>query len=108
MSSIGTKRLTFDEWQALPETNQIREVVDGEVLSPSNTRREIEERLSDFRSIGVPEGWLVDFGRRAVDVHRLDAESATSTTFGMGDTLVSEVLPGFALPITDIFGPLMR
>ena len=58
MSSIGTKRLTFDEWQALPETNQIREVVDGEVLSPSNTRREIEERLSDFRSIGVPEGWL--------------------------------------------------
>jgi Uma2 family endonuclease len=194
MSSLGTKRLTFDEWQALPETTQICEVVDGvlvmpptplwehqwlsmeiavrlrnfvnergmglaitapydiliqreplrtrqpdilvvnaaltgvtspadlvgqpflelppllvvEVLSPGNTRREIDERLADYRSIGVPECWLVNFPTRSVEVLRLTAEAATTTAiFGMGDTLSCEVLPGFTLPIADIFGPLL-
>ena len=194
MSSLGTKRLTFDEWQALPETTQICEVVDGvlvmpptplwehqwlsmeiavrlrnfvnergmglaitapydiliqreplrtrqpdilvvnaaltgvtspadlvgqpflelppllvvEVVSPGNTRREIDERLADYRSIGVPECWLVNFPTRSVEVLRLTAEAATTTAiFGMGDTLSCEVLPGFTLPIADIFGPLL-
>ena len=193
MSSISTKRLTFDEWQALPETKQRCEVVDGvllmppspaddhqlllgeiyeplkqygregngvamfaprdvlirpeplrvrqpdllffsaqragvrrpadllrvspleivpdlvvEILSPSNTRREIEDRLADYRSIGVPECWLASFPTRSIEVLRLTAEAAiTVATFGMGDTLRSEVLPGFTLPIADIFGPLL-
>jgi Uma2 family endonuclease len=194
MSSLGTKRLTFDEWQALPETTQICEVVDGvlvmpptplwehqwlsmeiavrlrnfvnergmglaitapydiliqreplrtrqpdilvvnaaltgvtspadlvgqpflelppllvvEVVSPGNTRREIDERLADYRSIGVPECWLVNFPAKSVEVLRLTAEAATTTAiFGMGDTLSCEVLPGFMLPIADIFGPLL-
>ena len=34
MSSIGTKRLTFEEWQALPETKQRCEVVDGVLVMP--------------------------------------------------------------------------
>ena len=195
MSSIGTKRLTFDEWQALPETKQRCEVVDGvltmpprplgehqsisnriltrlelhfmareqgivlsapydiliqreplrtrqpdimvvtaeltgiarpadlvgrpflelppllvvEVLSPGNTRREIEDRLADYRSIGVPECWLASFASRSVEVLRLITDSATTiATFGMGDTLRSEILPGFTLPIADLFGPLLR
>ena len=194
MSSLGTKRLTFDEWQALPETTQICEVVDGvlvmpptplwehqwlsmeiavrlrnfvnergmglaitapydiliqreplrtrqpdilvvnaeltgvtspadlvgqpflelppllvvEVVSPGNTRREIDEWLADYRSIGVPECWLVNFPAKSVEVLRLTAEAATTTAiFGMGDTLSCEVLPGFTLPIADIFGPLL-
>ena len=141
MTTTSTKKLTFDQWQALPETKQRCEVVDGvllmppgpmgehpwiadeillslrpfvrdnglgialsapydvliqreplrvrqpdvlvvnaeltgitrpsdlvgrpflerppllvvEVLSPSNTRRDITQRLADYRSIGVPE-----------------------------------------------------
>ena len=195
MSSIGTTKLTYDEWQALPETKQRCEVVDGvltmppgplgehqwisdeileslrpfvrerelgiavsapydiliqreplrtrqpdifvvnaemtgitrpadmvgrrflelppllvvEVISPSNTRREIEEKLLDYRSIGVSECWLASFPTRSVEVLRLSAEAATTiATFGMEDTLLSEVLPGFALPVADIFGPLLR
>ena len=195
MSSIGTKRLTFDEWQALPETKQRCEVVDGvlsmppsplwehqwicaeilerlrsfvrerdlgivlpapydiliqreplrtrqpdilvvndeltgiahpsdpvgrpflerppllviEVISPSNTRRELEERLTDYRSIGVPECWVVSFPSRSVEVLCLTAEAAASiATFGMGDTLESDIIPGFSLPIADLFGPLLR
>ena len=30
-----------------------------EVLSPANTRREREEKIGDYASIGVPEVWVV-------------------------------------------------
>ena len=80
-----------------------------EVLSPSNTRRDIEQRLADYRSIGVPECWLSRFPSRSVEVLRLTADAAiTVATYGMGDTLRSEVLPGFELAVDDIFRPLLR
>ena len=79
-----------------------------EVLSPSNTPRDIEERLADYRSIGVPECWLSRFPTRSVEVLRLTPEAAVSVaTYGMGEILRSEVLPGFELPIEEIFGPLL-
>ena len=34
MTTARTKRLTFEEWQALPETNQQCEVVDGVLVMP--------------------------------------------------------------------------
>ena len=77
-----------------------------EVISPSNTRRQIEEKLADYRGIGVLECWLVNFPARTV--LRLDADAAvTIAVYGMDDTLHSEVLPGFALAVADIFGPLL-
>ena len=80
-----------------------------EVLSPSNTRRDVEERLADYRSIGVPECWLARFSARTVEVLRLSGDGvAVLGVYGMGDVLRSEALPGFELPIADIFGPLLR
>ena len=80
-----------------------------EVLPPSNTSRDIEQRLADYRSIGVPECWLARFPGRSVEVLRLTADSATSVaTYGMGDTLRSEVLPGFELAVSNIYGPLIQ
>ena len=194
MTTARTKRLTFEEWQALPETKQRCEVVDGvlrmppsptdehqwigfritsrlsafvednelgvalmaprdvliqrdplrirqpdvlflsaaragvrrpsdlvsqprieapldlaiEVISPSNTRRHVEEKLVDYHSIGVLECWLVDFASQTVEIWQLGSESMTRlSTLGVGDTLISEVLPGFELAIDDIFGPLL-
>ena len=194
MTTAGVKTLSFDEWQALPETKQHCEVLDGvlvmspgplgehpwvadeiltalrpfvrdrglgfalsapydvviqreplrvrqpdvlvvnaeltgiahpsdlvgrrflesppllvvEVLSPSNTRRDVAERLADYRNIGVPECWLARFSARTVEVLRLSGDGVTVLgVYGMGDVLRSEVLPGFELPIADIFGPLL-
>ena len=78
------------------------------ILSPSNTRRQVEEKLADYRSIGVLEGWLVNFPARTVEVLRLSGDALTVLgVYGMGDVLRSEALPGFELPIADIFGPLL-
>ena len=191
MSTIGAKRLTFEAWQALPETKQRYEIVDGvllmapaptadhqwvmfeisvrlrsfvnerdlgvvlpapvdlliqreplrtrqpdilymsaertgmrgrselrgvpfleiapdlvvEVLSPSNARRDIEERLSDYRGIGVLECWLVSPEAETIEVLRLSPEQAfTQAIFGIDDTLSSEVLSDFTLPVREIFG----
>ena len=79
-----------------------------EVLSPSNTRRDVAERLADYRSIGVPECWLAQFSARTVEVLRLSGDEVVVLgVYGMGDVLQSEALPGFGLPIADIFGPLL-
>jgi len=76
-----------------------------EVLSPSNSRRDIEERLSDYRGIGVLECWLVSPEAETIEVLRLSPERAvTQAIFGIDDTLSSEVLSDFALPTRDIFG----
>ena len=80
-----------------------------EVLSPGNTRRDIEDRLADYRSIGVPECWLARFPSRTIEVLRLAPDAAaTIATYGMGGTLRSEVLPGFELAVTGVFGPLIQ
>lgn len=194
MTTAGVKTLSFDEWQALPETKRRCEVVDGvllmppgpmpehqwlglvisrrmslfaearelgvalaapcdvvirreplrvrqpdvlfisaargsirrpadlvglsridtppdlvvEILSPSNTRRQVEEKLADYRSIGVLEGWLVNFPARTVEVLRLSGDGVTVLGgYGMEDVLRSGVLPGFELAVADIFEPLL-
>jgi Uma2 family endonuclease len=39
-----------------------------EVLSPSETRKEVVEKLRDYESIGVEEVWLVSPEARTVEV----------------------------------------
>jgi Uma2 family endonuclease len=75
-----------------------------EVLSPSNTRREIETKLEDYRRIGVLECWLVSPEAETIEVLRFSTEGATMVgIFGVDGTLRSEVLGDFTLPIREIF-----
>lgn len=69
-----------------------------EVLSPSNTSRDVEDKLRDYGRIGVREAWLVNLEDETIEVLRLSADTATTAaTFGVDETLRSEVLAGFAL-----------
>lgn len=43
-----------------------------EVLSPGNQRREMQDKLQDYASIGVPEVWLVSPEACTVEVLRLE------------------------------------
>ena len=64
--------------------------------------------MADYRGIGVPECWLASFVERNIQVLRLTPEGAVAVgTYGMGETLRSEVLPGFELAVDDVFGPLL-
>jgi Uma2 family endonuclease len=75
-----------------------------EVLSPTNTRREVADKLEDYRSIGVCEGWIVSPDAFTVEVVRLSAEGLqTLVIFGTGMTINSEILAGLSLPVAEVF-----
>jgi Uma2 family endonuclease len=76
-----------------------------EVLSPSNSRRDIQDKLEDYRQIGVLECWLVDPETDTVGVIKLTSEGiAPEAVYGAEDTLRSAVLEGLELPLRQIFG----
>ncbi len=75
-----------------------------EVLSPSNTAREMADKLRDYFGAGVRLVWYVDPRDRSVRVY---AAVDQVTTLRAGDNLTGDpVLPGFVLPLADLFGQL--
>ena len=75
-----------------------------EIISPSNTRAEIESRLADYASLNVRECWLVYPQLHAVEVLRLEGgEWHRAYIRGAGENVESAVLPGLELQITEIF-----
>lgn len=72
-----------------------------EILSPTNTVVEIETKVAIYLDGGVRLVWVFNPLRRTVTVHLPDR---TARTFGEGDVLDGgDVLPGFALPVRDVF-----
>jgi Uma2 family endonuclease len=73
-----------------------------EILSPDKRRGMVEEKLQDYFAVGVDVVWVVDPEERYILVYRgslLDVER-----FDECDTLADEeILPGFALPVAEIF-----
>jgi Uma2 family endonuclease len=75
-----------------------------EILSSSNTRRAVEEKLIDYQVVGVREAWIVAPQGRTVEVLQLSPERIErSGLYGLGDTIVSQVLPDLRLTVAEIF-----
>ncbi len=75
-----------------------------EVLSPSNSRRDIQEKLEDYRRLGVLECWLMSPEAETVEVVELSPVGmVTVKVSGSNETLISARLEGFALPLQEIF-----
>jgi Uma2 family endonuclease len=78
-----------------------------EVLSSGaqHVRRDRETKLKLYSGRGVREYWIADRERRQVEVYRRTdaAVLALARTLAEGDTLTSPMLPGFALPVAQVF-----
>jgi Uma2 family endonuclease len=77
-----------------------------EVLSPSTRRFDLVRKANDYRTLGIPEYWLIDPDARSVLV--LSSGADTSVVYGPesehdGRLLVSEMLPGFSTNVADLF-----
>jgi Uma2 family endonuclease len=90
-----------------------RQVIEGgpdlviEILSPSNTRRELVEKLQDYQRIGVREAWIVSPQAQTIEVLQLSVERIERLgLYGLSDTIVSLVLPELRLTVNDIFPEL--
>lgn len=72
-----------------------------EVLSPSTTRRELDDRLKDYFASGTRLAWVIDPEAERVEI----CHSPTQRRLlGPGGILDGEdVLPGFQYPVSDLF-----
>lgn len=105
--------VSFIRWDSVDDTDVIENPAGAflevppdlavEVISPSNTRREMAIKLAEYAKVGVKLVWYVDPERKEVDVYPLgDAER--KQTLAAADTLDGgTVLPGFAVPVARIF-----
>ncbi len=73
-----------------------------EVASPSDSRREVNDKAHMWLSHSVRLVWVVHPETRTVDIHRSDAAVSTLAEDDALDGL--DVLPGFACDVSAIFG----
>ncbi len=77
-----------------------------EVLNEGNTEQEMERKLKEYFLAGTRLVWFVDPESRTVRVYTSPEEPVTLKE---GDTLSgADVLPGFALPLKELFARLPR
>jgi Uma2 family endonuclease len=75
-----------------------------EILSPSDTPSVLNRKLRDYQDIGVPECWIFSqMGRTAEVLDLTGNEPQSIATFGVEDTLRSDLLPGFELNLSEVF-----
>jgi Uma2 family endonuclease len=94
---VSVMRRAFDpdkEIQGAPE-------IAAEILSPSNTRRAMHRKLSQFFAAGCKLAWIIDPKTRTVEVW--ESAHGQSRILHESDSLETPLLPGFVLPIAKLF-----
>jgi Uma2 family endonuclease len=82
-----------------------------EVVSPGekNERRDREAKLFLYSRHGVDEYWIIDPQAQSVDVFRRQPDAPLlrhSVTWKQGELMESPLLPGFRVPVGQLFLPL--
>jgi Uma2 family endonuclease len=105
--------ISFVAWEQLPKRERPRDPIARlapalavEVLSPSNTDKEMERKLKEYFLSGVRVVWLVDPEARTVRVYTAPDRGSI---LAEGQALDGgEVLPGFRLPVSKVFAEVPR
>jgi Uma2 family endonuclease len=100
--------VAFYSWNSLPDKKLPRKPIPKlapdlavEVLSESNTRQEMDQKLDDYLAAGVKLVWYVDPRTETVQVF---SGRKTGKTLRQGQSLDGNaVLPGFKLPLRKLF-----
>ncbi len=105
--------LAFASWDRFPDRKLPEEPIPSlapdlviEILSESNTAKEMERKRGEYFSRGVSVVWEIDPRKRRVTVYDPDG---TKTVLDGGDRLDGgDVLPGFSLELRELFAELDR
>ncbi len=100
--------ISFISWDRLPGRKSPKAPIPDlapdlavEVLSKGNTKGEMTRKLREYFEAGTRLVWLIDPRARTVRVHEAPRRSVL---LGPEDTLDGgDVLPGFALPLRELF-----
>ena len=126
MASLpNSKTVTYEEWLRMPEVpDAIEEAVSGEIrimpapkwkhrriielatgalLSPSNTRRDREEKLADYAGNKVPEVWVISPEAGTVEVLYWVDDFLTTLRVVKSGTLTPKLFPNVSIDIATIW-----
>jgi Uma2 family endonuclease len=100
--------VAFIRWERFPDRRLVPQPVPAiapdlavEILSPANTPGEMRRKLHDYFTAGVRLVWYVDGRARTAESY---AAEDRCVALGEGDVLSGgEVLPGFEMPLRDLF-----
>ena len=71
-----------------------------EVISPSDTKPEVEGKTRLWLELGARSVWNVNSKKRTVEVNRANGEKRL---FSETDELVDDTVPGFRVKVSEIF-----
>jgi Uma2 family endonuclease len=75
-----------------------------EILSKGTKKKDQKTKLALYEKHGVLEYWLVDTDNRTVEIHvAKQAKFIKKALLHEGEVLTAEVVPGFQMPVSDIF-----
>ncbi len=105
--TVRAPDIAFIRRERIPETGIPKEYWPGppdlavEVLSPSDTFYEVEEKIEQYLATGVSVVWVINPKKRTVTIHRPQSEAKT---LAENDTLDGQnVAPGFQYNIARMF-----
>lgn len=100
--------VSFVSWKTRPKRMIPQEQISTEVpdlaveiLSPSNTRKEMQIKLKEYFLGGVKLVWIIDPEKRTAEVYTAPDKVTAIPADGALDG--GEVLPGFTLPLATLF-----
>ncbi len=75
-----------------------------EILSPGNSRRELQHKFQLYEEAGVSEYWIVAPAEEFINIWYLEnGKYKTSKPFATDQEITTSLLPGLILNTTDIF-----
>jgi Uma2 family endonuclease len=74
-----------------------------EVVSPKDRVYELDEKLADYRRVGVPLVWVINPESRIVTVYQIDRP--IRLLFEDDELSGEDVIPGFRCPLREILPP---
>lgn len=105
--------VSFISWDQMPSGEFPTEPIASlypdlavEVLSQSNTAREIERKLKEYFTAGCRRAWIIDPETRTAEVYTSPTDCTHLRTTQSLDG--GEVLPGFKLPLKELFASTRR
>ena len=75
-----------------------------EILSPGNSKKEIQNKFDLYEEAGVKEYWIVIPVEEVIIIHTLEGDTyRKSKVYSSSQLITSPILPGLEINTTDIF-----
>lgn len=76
-----------------------------EIISPGNTRKDVQVKFDLYAEVGVREYWIVHPKKKILTAHLLgnSGKYENNRIYAEGDRLESYAVPGFGIDVSEIF-----